>query len=192
MTKRRKVSIGIIVAGILLLIGILWQTLPQWLPRVIAPWLPQGSQLILQGTLHWQHRALHLDGASFKLQGCMLARVTSLSLAYRHGRWLLNSERVDVDTACLSALPVDNAAAAPLALDRWQRLLPSFDLNVNLFALAPWQAYAGKLQLVSAASVQRLHYQGEKLVIEARLDKQQQLTLNRFSIVPPTAPQPCN
>ncbi len=189
MTKKLKVSIGI-VAGITLLAITLWQTLPRWLPRVAAPWLPQGGQLVLQGPLRWQQGALRLDGVSFSAQGCTLANASQLSLSYRHGVWRLNGDRVNVDTVCLSQLPADDDNSAPLTLDRLQRLLPPFDLNITLFTLTPWQAYAGKLRLLSAAGGQQLRYQGENLIVEAALDDHQQLTLSKLSITPPNSAAP--
>ncbi|MFZ1875113.1 MAG: YdbH family protein [Chania sp.] len=189
MIKRLKISIGI-AAGILLLLVTLWQTLPRWLPRAITPWLPQGSQLVLQGPLRWQQGALRIDGVRFSAQGCAIADVSSLSLAYQRGRWLLNGDRLTVDTACLPKLPAGDANQAPLTLDRLQSQLPPFDLNINLFTLAPWQFFAGKLQLLSSADGQHLHYQGENLTAEAVLDDRQQLTFNRLSITPPNAAPP--
>lgn len=189
MTKKLKISIAV-VAAIGLLVFTLWQTLPRWLPRALSPWLPQGSQLDLQGPLRWQQGALRLDGVSFKAQGCLLANASQLSLSYRSGRWLLNGDRVNVDTACLSQLPASDANSAALSLDQLQNLIPPFDLNINLFTLTPWQAYAGKLQLLSSATGQQLHYQGDNITAEAVLDAHQQLTLNKLSIIPPNSMAP--
>lgn len=189
MTKNLKIFIGI-VAGVILLVITLWQTLPRWLPGALAPWLPEGSQLVLQGPLRWQHGALRLDGVSFSAQGCAIANARQLSLAYQRGRWLLNSDRVNVDSACLSQLPASESNSAPLALDQLQTLLPPINLNINLLTLTPWQAYAGKLQLLSSANGQQLHYQGENITAEAALDEHQQLTLSKLSITPPNSAAP--
>lgn len=189
MTKKLKVLVAV-VAGIILLIIALWQTLPRWLPRAIAPWLPQGSQLVLQGPLRWQQGALHLAGLKFSAQGCAIANVSNLKLSYQTGTWRLNSERADVDTACLSKLPAAAEDSAPLTLDQLQAMLPPVDLTINLLTLTPWQAYAGKLQLSSAANGQRLHYQGKNISAEAVLDEHQQLTLNKLSITPPNSTTP--
>ncbi|WP_156292326.1 YdbH family protein [Serratia oryzae] len=189
MTKRLKISIGI-VAGITLLLITLWQTLPRWLPRAIAPWLPPGSQLILQGPLRWQQGALHIDGVRFNAQGCAIADAGTLSLAYQRGRWLLSGDHLTVDTACLPKLPASDTSNPPLTLDRLQSRLPAFELNIGLFTIAPWQFYAGKLQLLSTANSQRLHYQGQNLSAEAVLDERQQLALNRLSITPPNGAPP--
>ncbi|WP_025119151.1 MULTISPECIES: YdbH family protein [unclassified Serratia (in: enterobacteria)] len=189
MTKKLKVWLAL-VASIILLIIALWQTLPRWLPRAIAPWLPQGSQLVLQGPLRWQQGALHLDGLKFSAQGCAIANVSDLKLSYQKGTWRLNSERADVDTACLSKLPAAEGDSAPLTLDQLQAMLPPIDLNITLLTLTPWQAYAGRLQLSSAANGQRLHYQGKNITAEAVLDEHQQLTLNQLSITPPNSTTP--
>ncbi|TQI80636.1 dicarboxylate transport [Serratia fonticola] len=189
MTKKLKVSIGVVV-GVILLVMTLWQTLPRWLPHALAPWLPQGSQLVLQGPLRWQQGALRLERVSFRAQACLLANVNNLSLSYQHGRWRLDSERVNVDTACLSQLPTADAKGAPLALDRLQNQLPPLDVNITLFTLMPWQDYAGKLQLSSSAKGQQLHYQGANLSVEAVLDEHQQLALNRLSFTPPNSTAP--
>lgn len=189
MTKRLKISIGI-VAGIILLLIALWQTLPRWLPHAITPWLPQGSQLILQGPLRWQQGALQVAGVHFSAQGCAIADASTLSLAYQRGRWLLNGEHLTVDTACLSKLPVGDTSQTSLTLDRLQSQLPPFELNIDLFTITPWQFYAGKLQLLSSANGQRLHYQGQNLSAEAVLDERQQLTLNHLSVTPPNGAPP--
>ena len=65
------------------------------------------------------------------------------------GRWQLSSDKVSVDSACLSKLPGGDASSAPLALDQLQRELPSLDLTLNDLTLIPRQRYAGKLQLSS-------------------------------------------
>lgn len=189
MTKRLKIFVAIVV-GIALLLLTLWQTLPRWLPRAIAPWLPQGSQLVLQGPLRWHQGSLYLDGLKFSAKGCAIANVSELQLSYQMGNWHLKSERADVDTACLSKLPAAEGDSAPLTLDQLQAMLPPFDLNINLLTLTPWQAYAGKLQLSSVATGQRLHYQGKNVTAEAQLDEHQQLTLSKLSITPPNSTVP--
>ncbi|KFK94609.1 MULTISPECIES: YdbH family protein [unclassified Serratia (in: enterobacteria)] len=189
MTKRLSISIGII-AGMILLLITLWQTLPRWLPRALTPWLPQGSQLVLQGPLRWQQGALRISTVRFQAQGCVLADASALSLTYQAGHWQLNSDRLAVDTACLPKLPAGDTSKTPLTLDRLQRQLPPFDLNINRFTLTPWQFYAGKLQLLSSADGQHLHYQGENLSAEAVLDNRQQLAINRLSVMPPNGVTP--
>ncbi|OJT41982.1 YdbH family protein [Serratia plymuthica] len=189
MTKRLKVFIGI-VTGIVILLLALWQTLPRWLPRVLAHWLPQGSQLVLQGKPRWQQGALQLDGARFTAQDCLLAAVGPTRLTYRQGRWQLIGDKLSIDSACLSKLPAGDANSAPLALDKLQKQLPLLDVTINDFTVIPWQHYAGKLQLQASAGGQHLRYQGKNLSIEAVLDKHQQLTLNSMTLTPPNSPQP--
>ncbi|KYQ96073.1 hypothetical protein AWY96_22255 [Serratia plymuthica] len=189
MTKRLKVFIGI-VTGIVILLLALWQTLPRWLPRVLAHWLPQGSQLVLQGKPRWQQGALQLDGARFTAQDCLLAAVGPTRLTYRQGRWQLIGDKLSIDSACLSKLPAGDANSAPLALDKLQNQLPLLDVTINDFTVIPWQHYAGKLQLQASAGGQHLRYQGKNLSVEAVLDKHQQLTLNSVTLTPPNSPQP--
>ncbi|AHY07648.1 YdbH family protein [Serratia plymuthica] len=189
MTKRLKVFIGI-VTGIVILLLALWQTLPRWLPRVLAHWLPQGSQLVLQGKPRWQQGALQLDGARFTAQDCLLAAVGPTRLTYRQGRWQLIGDKLSIDSACLSKLPAGDANSAPLALDKLQKQLPLLDVTINDFTVIPWQHYAGKLQLQTSAGGQHLRYQGKNLSVEAVLDKHQQLTLNNMTLTPPNSPQP--
>lgn len=189
MTKRLKVFIGI-VTGIVILLLALWQTLPRWLPRVLAHWLPQGSQLVLQGKPRWQQGALQLDGARFTAQDCLLAAVGPTRLTYRQGRWQLIGDKLSIDSACLSKLPAGDANSAPLALDKLQKQVPLLDVTINDFTVIPWQHYAGKLQLQASAGGQHLLYQGKNLSVEAVLDKHQQLTLNSMTLTPPNSPQP--
>lgn len=189
MTKRLKVFIGI-VTGIVILLLALWQTLPRWLPRVLAHWLPQGSQLVLQGKPRWQQGALQLDGARFTAQDCLLAAVGPTRLTYRQGRWQLIGDKLSIDSACLSKLPAGDANSAPLALDKLQKQLPLLDVTINDFTVIPWQHYAGKLQLQASAGGQHLRYQGKNLSVEAVLDTHQQLTLNSMTLTPPNSPKP--
>ena len=112
-----------------------------------------------------------VGGARFTAQDCLLANVGPTRLAYHQGRWQLSSDKVSVDSACLSKLPGGDASSAPLALDQLQRELPSLDLTLNDLTLIPWQRYAGKLQLSSGPDGQRLHYQGPNLSAEAQLDE---------------------
>ncbi|CAI1625135.1 YdbH family protein [Serratia entomophila] len=189
MTKRLGVSIGIVAGGVILLAA-LWQTLPRWLPHVLSHWLPQGSRLELQGRPYWREGALRLDGARFKAQDCLLASLGPTRLSYRQGRWQAVSDKIGIDTACLAKLPPGDAGSPPLALDQLQKQLPQLDLTVNDLTLIPWQRYAGKLQLTSRAEGQHLHYQGPNLSAEAQLDPRQQLTLTRLTIIPPNSAQP--
>lgn len=189
MTKRLTLSIAIIV-GVTLLLITLWYTVPRWLPFVLTPWLPQDSQLILQGPLRWQQGAVRINGVRFSVQGCVIANASELNLSYRRGGWLLNINQLTVDNACLSTLPADDTNSSPLTLDRLQSQLPQFELNINRFILAPWQFYSGKLQLLSSANGQRLYYQGENITAEAVLDKHQQLLLNHLSIKPSNGMDP--
>jgi hypothetical protein len=189
MTRRLKVFIGT-VAGCAILVLALWQTLPRWLPGVLSHWLPAGSRLELQGNLHWRQGGLALAGARFTAQDCLLANVGPTRLAYHQGRWQLSSDKVSVDSACLSKLPGGDANSAPLALDQLQRELPALDLTLNDLTFIPWQRYAGKLQLSSGPDGQRLHYRGPNLSAEAQLDEKQQLTLQSLTVVPPNSAQP--
>jgi hypothetical protein len=189
MNKRLKIVIGVSAGGIILLAA-LWQTLPRWLPRLAAHWLPPGTQLTLAGPLRWQQGALQLPGLSLRAQGCPLAMVGATSLGHADGRWQLASERVSVDTACLARLPAGDGAGEPLSIDKLQQRLPALDVTVAHFTLLPWQQYAGKLQLHAASGGQQLSYQGDNLSLAAWLDDKQQLTLNNLTIMPPGGTQP--
>lgn len=176
--------------AILILLLVLWQTVPRWLPRVAAYWLPAGSQLTLQGPLRWQNGGLSLPGAQYKVQQCLLADLGATRLHYRGGRWLLDSDKLSVDSACLSQLPAGEDDGAPLTLDALQRQLPALDLSINQLSILPWQHYAGKLQLHNTAAGQRLFYQGKNLKAEALLNNQQQLAISSLNVLPPNSPHP--
>ncbi|WON78663.1 YdbH family protein [Serratia sp. UGAL515B_01] len=190
MTKRSKISLGLI-ACIALLFIMLWQTLPKWLPRLIAPWLPEGSHVVLQGPLRWQHGALRIDAVSFSAQKCVIASVNGLSLSYQRSVWRLNSERAKVDTDCFSKLSAKESQT-PFSLVRLQSQLPLFDLTVDQLIITPWQFYAGKVQVLSSILGLQLNYQGQNLSAAAKLDMHQQLTLSRLSITPPNGGTPIN
>ncbi|HGM6862712.1 TPA: YdbH family protein [Serratia rubidaea] len=189
MAKRLRIFIGI-VAGMAILLAALWQTTPRWLPRVLSHWLPAGSQLTLQGPLRWQDGGLSLAGAQYKAQQCLLADLGPTRLHYRAGRWQLDSDKLSVDSACLSQLPAGDDGDAPLTLDALQRQLPAIDLTIKQLSILPWQHYAGSLQLRNTAAGQRLSYQGKNLNAEALLDDRQQLTISSLNVLPPNSPHP--
>ncbi|HEJ9093774.1 YdbH family protein [Serratia odorifera] len=189
MTKRLKVFIGIVACMVILLFT-LWQTLPHWLPRVVAHWLPSGSQLVMKGPLQWQQGGLSLAGAQFKAQDCLLADIGPTRLRYSAGRWQLVSDQLSVDSACLSSLPGGDASDATLTLDKLQQQLPQLEMTVGELKLLPWQRYAGKLQLGSSANGQQLHYTGKNLSVDAVLDRQQRLSVRQLIVVPPNSSEP--
>ena len=169
MTRRLKVFIGT-VAGCAILVLALWQTRRAGCRecyRIGYRREPAG----IAGQFALASGGLALAGARFTAQDCLLANVGPTRLAYHQGRWQLSSDKVSVDSACLSKLPGGDANSAPLALDQLQRELPSLDLTLNDLTLIPWQRYAGKLQLSSGPDGQRLHYQGPNLSAEAQLDE---------------------
>ncbi len=100
----------------------------------------RGAGWNCRGNLHWRQGGLALAGARFTAQDCLLANVGPTRLAYHQGRWQLSSDKVSVDSACLSKLPGGDANSAPLALDQLQRELPSLDLTLSDLTLIPLAA----------------------------------------------------
>ena len=138
MTGRLKVFIGT-VAGCAILVLALWQTLPRWLPGVLSHWLPAGSRLELQGNLHWRQGG-GVGGGAFHRARLPAGQRRADAVGLSRGRWQLSSDKVSVDSACLSKLPGGDANSAPLALDQLQRELPSLDLTLNDLTLIPGSA----------------------------------------------------
>ena len=188
MTRGFTIFCAAVLAVILLLIGMML-TVTQWLPRLAGIWLPQDTTIALDGSPRWRHGGLWLPGVHYYAGDCQLAAVNNVALSYKAQRWQAAADNVSLDTACLSKLPQGENSAAPRSLAEWQAMLPDADVTVNQLSIAPYQDYAGKLQLSSRAGSQQLNYQGDNLLLSARLQGQQ-LDIRQFNVTHPALEQP--
>ncbi|RLM26480.1 hypothetical protein BIY29_05315 [Brenneria alni] len=174
--------IGLVL--VLLLLVVSWWTLPRWLPRLLALWLPPQISFTLHSSPGWHNRGLQSDGFSLKVGDCPLLNVRDISLHRQSGRWRVGMDVVTLDSDCLSLLPANNHAA-PAQLSQWQQRLPAADITIDQFILQPWQDYAGQVQLSTDGHRQQiLHYQGDQLAFQAEL-KNQHLVLRDGMLATP-------
>ena len=104
LKKSVQVILSIVVI-LVLLMWVLWKTVPRWLPSVAGHWLPEGTQLVLKGSPHWSNGTLQLPGLRYVAGDCTLADAKDARLSNASGRWALDLDTLTVDTACLSKLP---------------------------------------------------------------------------------------
>ncbi|WP_312546448.1 YdbH family protein, partial [Pantoea eucalypti] len=121
---------------------------------------------------------------------CSLATVKAVSLGWHQSRWKLDADELVVESTCLQKLPAsDERTTAPKTLAEWQAMLPGADVHLNKLVVAPWQAYAGALDLTLEKDRQQLNYQGDNLQLAATLTGQQ-LAISRLTLTHPALPEP--
>ena len=191
MALRRRYSFALAsLLALVLLVLMLLLSVTHWLPRLAGIWLPLGTRIALDAPPRWQQGALHFPALRYLAGECTLVRVKDLSLGYQQQRWRAAAQRLALDSACLSRLPADNAAAgAPRTLAQWQALLPYADVTVHQLIVNPYQSWAGTLHLTLAPTAQRLDYQGDNLRLQADLQGQR-LALRQLTLQSPLLSEP--
>lgn len=177
-----------ILALILLLLGLML-TVTQWLPRLAGIWLPDGTRIALSGAPRWRNGGLWLPQIRYLAGDCSLATVKAVSLGWHQSRWKLNAEALTLDSDCLQKLPASNSTAAPKTLAEWQAMLPGADVHLGKLIVAPWQTYAGALDLTLEKDRQQLNYHGDNLQLAATLTGQQ-LAIRGLTLTHPALPEP--
>ncbi|MFJ5158524.1 YdbH family protein [Pantoea sp. NPDC088449] len=190
MTRGLRRTLAALLALILLLLGLLL-TLTQWLPRLAGIWLPENTRVELHGTPRWQQGALHFPAVRYLAGECELAKVSDAALGWQHKRWQLNAEDVQLNSDCLQSLPQNETNGTPRSLAEWQKMLPGADVHLQTITILPFQQYAGRFDLTLDKDVQQLHYQGDNLKVDARLQGQQ-MHIAQLQLTHPLLPQPLN
>jgi len=190
MTRGLRRTLAALLALILLLLGLLL-TLTQWLPRLAGIWLPENTRVELNGTPRWQQGALHFPAVRYLAGDCELANVSDAALGWQQKRWQLSAYDVQLNSDCLQSLPHSEASGAPRSLADWQNMLPGADVHLQKITILPWQQYAGRFDLTLDKEVQQLHYQGDNLNVDARLQGQL-LQIAQLQLSHPLLPKPLN
>ncbi|PKH26773.1 hypothetical protein CIG19_02975 [Enterobacterales bacterium CwR94] len=191
MGRGVKIFLAAILAIILLLLGMAL-TVTQWLPRLAGIWLPADTQIALNGHPRWRAGGLWFPDIRYIVGDCELARVSDASLRWQQQRWQAHADAVTLDSECFAKLPsTASTSDAPTSLAQWQSLLPPSQLTVGRFSLLPWQAWAGRLDITLSPQQQQLHWQGEKLQLDAQLDGRV-LRLTSLQVTDPALPSPVN
>lgn len=191
MAMRRRFSFALAsLLTLVLLVLALLSSVTHWLPRLAGIWLPAGTRIALDAAPRWRNGALHFPAVRYLAADCQLAELQQLSLGHQHGRWQAQTQRLTLDSACLSRLPAATpSASAPRTLAQWQALLPPADVSIDQLIINPYQSWAGALHLTLNPDVQRLDYQGDNLRLLAELNGQK-LALRQLTLRPPMLSEP--
>lgn len=175
-------AITVLVMGLML-------TVTQWLPRLAGLWLPPDTQIVFRHAPRWRDGGLWIPDVRYLAQACTLASVEGVSLHWRKKRWQLRAHQVTLNSGCLQKLPASAPSDAPRSLKAWQQMLPGADIHLDTLTVAPWQTYAGRVDLTLESDRQLLRYNGDNLKLDATL-RGQQLTIEQLSLQHAALPEP--
>ncbi|UXY13176.1 YdbH family protein [Kosakonia sp. ML.JS2a] len=179
MKGKYKAAIALVLLFILLPLTLLL-TLAYWVPTLAGIWLPAGTRIVMEASPRLTRHALKIPDLRYLVGDCQLAHVQNAELT-RPSRWQLRVASLDIDSACLNALPPSASSSAPRTLAQWRSMLPYTWLTVDRVTLSPWQAWQGKLQLALTPATQTLSYTGERVEVSAHL-RGQALTVKRLAV----------
>ncbi|WP_058910226.1 YdbH family protein [Entomohabitans teleogrylli] len=168
MKGKYKAAIALLLIVILLPLALV-VTLGYWLPGLAGLWLPQGTRIALDSSPRLSLRQVVFPDLRYLAGDCELAKVTDATLS-RPSRWQLRVAKLTLNTDCFAQLPSGaDDGTAPRTLAQWQSMLPRSWVRIDRLEIAPWQEYAGALNLALSEQRQQINYQGEKLTLEAQL-----------------------
>lgn len=188
MRGKYKAAIALALLVILLPLTLLL-TLAQWVPSLVGIWLPTGTRIALDESPRFTRHALIIPDLRYLIGECEVARVKDAELTHP-SRWQLHVGALDINAACFNQpLSGEPSPSAPRTLAEWQQMLPYSWLTIDRLTVSPWQTWEGKLSLALTPALQTLHYEGERVTLDARLRGQQldvkRLTLQLFDDTPP-------
>ncbi|MBJ3816534.1 YdbH family protein [Shimwellia pseudoproteus] len=180
MKGKYSAALALLLLCILLPLTLLL-TLGHWLPGLAGIWLPAGTRIAIESRPRVSLHAIEIPDIRYQAGDCTLAHIQSVTLSHP-SRWLLHAGDVTLDTACLAKLPPSEPSlAAPRTLAQWQQMLPRSWVVIDRLTLAPWQQYAGGLNLALSREQQTIHYQGKLVNLEASLSGQA-LSVKQFTL----------
>ncbi|SCC07452.1 Dicarboxylate transport [Kosakonia oryzendophytica] len=179
MKGKYKAAIALVLLFILLPLTLLL-TLAYWVPTLAGIWLPSGTRIAMETSPRLTRHALKIPDLRYLVGDCQLAQIKNAELTHP-SRWQLHIASLDIDSACLNALPASESSSAPRTLAQWQSMLPYTWLTVDRVTLSPWQTWQGKLQLALTPALQTLNYTGDRVEVSARL-RGQALTVKRLAV----------
>ncbi|MFS2225734.1 YdbH family protein [Pantoea sp. B65] len=188
MSRGFYIFCAALLALVMLFCGLML-SVTRWLPRLAGIWLPPDTTIVLAGNPHWRNGGLWLSGLNYQAGDCVLASVSGVTLRWRHPRWQVSADSLSLNIPCLNKLPPAEKPDAPRSLAAWQKMLPAADIVISQLEIAPYQAYAGKLQLSLDSTQQQLYFQGNNLQLSARLQGQQ-LQLQQLRLSHPALTKP--
>ncbi|MBY7516910.1 YdbH family protein [Escherichia fergusonii] len=180
MKGKYKALVALVLLIILLPLTLL-MTLGLWVPTLAGIWLPVGTRIALDESPRITRKGLSIPDLRYLVNDCQLAQLKRAELSHPD-RWQLVIGALEIDSACLAKLPESAPSpAAPTTLAQWQAMLPNTSITIDKLVLSPWQTWQGKLSLSLTPAIQQLRYQGDKVNIQGRLQRQT-LTISEFAI----------
>ena len=183
----RKLLKTLVVLSVLLLmmIPVVWLTLPRWLPVVVKSYLPDSVTLSLSQP-ELRGRGIHITDWALKGTNCTLADGHNLSVRYsRAGQWQIDASGLTSDTECMQTLPVSvqTPESEPVNITALLSQLPSATLTIDDVLITSVPDYQGRLSLTtSGASGQHVSYQGKNIRTEFTVNPDQSVTVSQLNI----------
>lgn len=173
-----KAAIALLLLLILIPLTLLL-TLTQWVPTLAGIWLPVGTRIDIAERPRFRHGAMRLPELRYLVGDCQIAELKDAELSHP-SRWRLNIAELNINAACLNKLPgSEPVPGAPRTLAQWQSMLPYSWLTIEQLRLSPWDKWQGRLTLSMTPKRQELRYEGDAVILSARLQGQL-LTVDRF------------
>ncbi|NDL62359.1 YdbH family protein [Enterobacteriales bacterium SAP-6] len=180
------VALSLLLA-VSLTLGAGWYFIPLWLPAAAKMILPADVDITFTGRPGWRQGAVILPGFALNRPSCAWITARDISARRQNGAWRILAGQVTMDSACAGERAAD--VQAPLTWATLDNALPRFTLGISRLTVAPWQSYAGGVELEHLADGARLRYRNGQLRLDLAL-RDRQLTLNEFTYTGETVPPP--
>ncbi|HEY0208130.1 YdbH family protein [Acerihabitans sp.] len=164
-----------------------WYFVPLWLPVAARMILPADVSISLGGRPGWHQGAVFLPGFVLQRPSCAWITGQDISVRRQGGAWRILAGQIGVDSACGAARAREEERGEPLTWATIEQALPRFTLDIGRLVVAPWQAYAGGLELEHLAGGTRAYYHNEHLRLSLSL-RDRQLSINELTFTGADAP----
>jgi hypothetical protein len=161
-----------------------WCFLPRWLPKIAQRWLPADVRLNIAPRSGGWKGVWRLPDLALNRGDCVWIKASQLSVKRSAGLWRLDARRIDVDLACRSI-----SQRAKLRWDQLSAVLPAISAHIAQLTVAPWQNYAGEVQLTPQTNGIQLTYRSPRIMADLRL-QDRQLIINQLFLPGLSAWQP--
>ncbi len=169
----------------LLPVAAAWYCSPRWLPALAQHFLPADVRLTLAGRPDWRQGQVLIPDMRFTRGDCVWIDVSGILVRRAGGGWRIEARQVTADNACV-AFAADSGE--PLAWQAFIDALPPLSLHIQRLSVAPWQIYAGELQLTHRKKGIRLHYRSDRLAMDLHL-RDRRLTVHALTLYDPAGRQ---
>ncbi|WP_413722815.1 YdbH family protein [Sodalis sp. RH24] len=187
---RRSGAVALLLLALLgLTVAVGWFFLPLWLPVAARLVLPADVDITLTGRPRWHQGTVILPGFALNRPSCVWITGQNISARRQDGAWRILAGQVTVDSTC-NAPRAREESGEPLTWAAVEQVLPRFTLGIGRLTVAPWQAYAGGLELEHLAAGTRAYYHNEHLRLALSLrDRQLSISDLTFTGAQPQPPR---